>query len=128
MASYSVKPGTSWRERFAFGVKNDTWRLEDYDTWLQIKAPGGGLQGPALISISTEYLSSGEAASADGLITINEIFPRELEVNIDWTVLRDLGLGTYEFDFLFEEKATRDRMRSEIHTLTIGNGITSVEA
>lgn len=118
MAAFSVRAGTDWIQYFEFGSDADGWELSDYYVWLHIKPPGS--------TLATEPLL--EAAWDDGRLVISDERKRALEVNIEWTDIDDLSATSFEFDFLFEERFTHERTRSEIHTLTVVRGITSVEA
>lgn len=118
MADYSVRAGTGWRETFWLGRRTDKWRADDFEIYLQIKAPGADGGDAALL----------EASTVDGKITIVDPVSRRIEVNIDWTEIEDLEAVRFEFDFLLINKSTESRERSVTHTLQVLRGITQKDA
>lgn len=114
MADFGVRGGTDWIQVFIFGSPYDRWRLDDYIIQLQVKE-SDTISSPVLIDLSSEA----------GGITITDPVSRRLEVNVPWAEMADLGAGPFVFDFLFINRVTDVRDRSERHTLTIEPGVTN---
>lgn len=115
MATFSVAAGTDWIVALTLNPSGERWRLDDYDLWLQVKAPGSDT---ALLDLGLD----------SGALHIADPIARRLEINVAWPNMAPLDAGTYEFDVLMENRTTGIRVRSETNTLTITRGITKKES
>lgn len=106
-----VANGTDWIETIAFGSDADRWRLDDYLIWMDLVATGSPT---VLLSASLD----------DGRLQISDARNRRMEINIPWPEIEALGPGPFEYDFLFQNRTTGVRSRSERLTLQVGDGIT----
>lgn len=118
MATFTVAAATDWISVLALGSVGDRWRLDDYDIFAEVKAPG---DDAVLIDLSLD----------NGRLIISDPVARRLEINVGWALIEPLVSvfpATFEFDFLFVNRTTEVRSRSEINSLVITRGITFPEA
>ncbi|WP_341989750.1 hypothetical protein [Azorhizobium sp. AG788] len=118
MATFTVAAATDWISVLALGSVGDRWRLDDYDIFAEVKAPG---DDEVLIDMSL----------ANGRLIISDPVSRRLEINVGWALIEPLASvfpASFEFDFMFVNRTTEVRWRGETHTLLITRGITFPEA
>lgn len=118
MATFTVAAATDWISVLALGSVGDRWRLDDYDIFAEVKAPG---DDEILIDLSLD----------NGRLIISDPIARRLEINVGWTLIEPLASvlpAAFEFDFIFINRSTEVRSRSGLNTLLVTRGITFPEA
>lgn len=113
MANFNVPDGTDWIQPLFVGQPDDRWRLDDYDIAGHLKA-SDAIDSPILVDIST----------ANGRLAITDPVRRRAEINVGWPLVQAAGVGPFVLDFLFVNKTTEVRERSERYTVTITRGVT----
>ncbi len=118
MVAYTVPAASPWIDLIMFGEVEDRTRLDDWDIYADLKAPG---DPTTLIEMSL----------ANGRLVIVDPVSRRLEINVGWEDIEPLATtlpATFEFDFVFVNRTTGIRERApDIHTLTVTRGVTFPE-
>ncbi len=118
MVAYSVPAASPWVGLIMFGEIEDRTRLDDWDIYSHLKAPGD----PTILI---------EMTLTNGRLVISDPVSRRLEINVGWEDIAPLATtlpATFEFDFVFINRATGIHERNpDIHTLTVTRGVTFPE-
>lgn len=118
MVAYTVPATSPWIDLIMFGEVEDRTRLDDWDIYSHLKAPGN----PTVLI---------EMSLANGRLVIVDPVSRRLEINVGWEDIAPLATvlpATFEFDFYFINRGTGIRDRNpDIHTLTVTRGVTFPE-